>query len=359
MQILTSGVRLSAMQINVLQIPTCCPEGVFTLCPPDVNGACVSDLEASPYTLSYQSRTRAGSRTVFSFQLVHRNLISPCSAMAIDNVLLYVAPQFATPRATATLGSINTAVTPGSLGPLSYLNISMSSYASVQPNTLTVELDGDVALSDLCITPSGSSRVCNYVLAGTQRSAGGASQSCCPAGKVTATLPSGRRLLSLDDETHAALASGGSVCAKYDAFSSCFSLAPVEVSETFDDGMTFAYKLTRTSVEPTCPGEFQVIVSSDAMTSFKEGHGNVWQGGLPSGDHFSWLIPGPGSVTDAAVGETHLVSFTLKGRHLNRLSRVCTVRGQDSCMFRLLGDSGCYQGEVTTDFLFSGSRRSD
>ncbi|GLI64390.1 hypothetical protein VaNZ11_007656, partial [Volvox africanus] len=339
--------------VDVENVPGCCPEGILNFCPADA--ACVSDLDTSPYTLSFTSRVHTGSRTTFSFQLAHRNLVSACSAMAIDSVLLYVSRNYATTSATATLGSINTAVTTGSLGPLSYLNISMSSYASVQSNVLTVEVDGNLELSDLCVTPSRSSRVCNYVLVGAQRSASGPSQECCPAGEIPATLPSGRRLLSLGDDAYAALEAGGAICAKYDPFSSCFSLAPVEISETFDEGITFAYKLTRTSAEPSCPHEFQVMVSSGAMTSLKGGHGHIWASGVPAGDHFSWLLPAPGP--DSSIGSTHIVSFTLRGRNLDRLGRVCTVRGQDSCVFRLLSDSTCFQGEVVTDFLFGGVHR--
>lgn len=345
--------------MNVLSIPECCPEGVLHFCPADTAGACVSDLGTSPYVLSYSSRTRDGSKTIFSFQLAYRNLVSACSAMAIDNVLLYVNSVYAVRSATANLGLLSAVIQPGSLGPLSYLNISMSSYASVEPNVLTIALDGDVSLSDLCVTPSGSSRVCNYVLVGTQYSAGSAPQACCPAGDIPSTLPSGRRLLALSDDAHAALAAGSSLCAKYNAFSSCFSLAPVEISETFDEGMTFSFKLTRASAEASCPTEFQVVVSSNAMASFKEGHGHIWAGGVPFGDHFSWILQDSGSSDEATVGSTYMASFTLKGRNLDRLSRVCSVRGRDLCVFRLVGESGCFEGVIATDFLFGSARNSD
>ncbi|KAG2440750.1 hypothetical protein HXX76_003607 [Chlamydomonas incerta] len=335
-------------------IPACCPEGVVHMCPPGTPGSCLAAPDASPYTLTFAGRARNGADTVFSFSLAHRNVRSACSAMAIDNMLLYVAKPFATAAVTATLGGVSTKVVAGAEGPTSYLNISMSSYASVAPGTVTVTVKGDVALSDLCVTPAaGGSRVCNYVLKGAQRTSGN-TQACCPGGDIPATLPSGRRLLAVTEETQAAVAAGGSICAKADPSSACFALASVEISETFEEGTTYAFKLTRTGALASCPTEFQVQLSSSAMATFKEGHGHIWNGGLPAGDHFSWVLPEASG--DGSLGTTTILSFTLKGRGMDRLSRVCTLgRNQDACVFRLVGSSGCYTGTVATDFQYAGN----
>jgi hypothetical protein len=94
------------------------------------------------------------------------------------------------------------------------------------------------------------------------------------------------------------------------------------------------------------------MVSSGAMKAFKAGHGHVWAGGMPAGDHFTWLLPA------APVGGTTLVSFTVKGFGLDRLANVCTTgRDSDACLFRLVSPSGCFVGKAATDFLWSARHR--
>ncbi len=333
------------------ETPTCCPEGVLHFCDP-IADSCIADLDESPYKLSYSSRSLRRQGTAVYFDLEYRSIRSDCGSMAIDSIVLFMNGKHVSKDIKAQLGGVDARVTTGSLGASHYVSIDMSGYRSVQPNTVAIYVPGDVWMSDLCIEPTGSgSKMCTYVLKGARF---GNSANCCPQGYLMSTLPSGRHLLEVESHDSGKLivsgVSDGELCSPYDATAACFAMSEVEISESFDEGVTYAYKLTRTSADESCPAEFQVVVSGVAMRTFKEGHGHIWgTGGMPSGDHFSWELP---SAAAAPVGTTTIVSFTLKGDKVDRLSKVCTVNGKEECVVRFVGKAGCFKGTSSTTYQF-------
>lgn len=237
-------------------------------------------------------------------------------------------------------------------GPRTALNIKLRAYASVTDQFLDIQFTGDYSLAELCQEPFGTNAtICPYVLKGSSVPASGSSNNeCCPTSEILVSggLPTGHR------RRHLAVASESSTdtCTRFEGSSAaaCYSLQPIEQSESWEMGTTLMFEITRIADDDVCPEvtEFHVVLQQQAISAVTSS-GAIWDNGVPAVDHLSWPLERPWPVYTP-----RRVSFVVAD--IDRVGQVCTVDGQDACTFRLVSSSGCFVGTVASDFVAKKKR---
>eukprot|EP00798_Chlamydomonas_sp_ICE-L_P029964 gene29964-18031_t len=175
-----------------INVAMCCPEGVLDYCPPPPP-ACNADIDSSPYSLVYTSRTfpvPGNTRLTFTINYDSANRNNECSLMVIEYMTMFLDPVVARDLRTVELAGIMAPYTIETQEGSTYVKVDMSGYRSVFSAEIVLNFAGLHDTTRACKTPFFQGTACTYTFVGTPNPSTN-HVTCCPSSQVFGKRPPG------------------------------------------------------------------------------------------------------------------------------------------------------------------------